>query len=91
MLILTIHDAGAEAFLRPFYCRAQGEAKRMFMDLVNDPESPIGQHPGDYTLFLVGEFSEQAGTVQPCEPISLGNGVTFTQGPRFEGALDEVG
>ncbi len=84
MLILTIYDSAANAYLRPFFARAPGEASRIFVDLVNDKDSPIGQHPGDYTLFVVGEFSELTGEVVACDPRSLGNGVNFTEGETFE-------
>lgn len=77
MIMATIFDSAAECYQRPFFCRAVGEATRIFSDLVNDPDHPVGQHPDHYTLFRIGEFSEFSGVIVPCDPVSLGNGVPF--------------
>ncbi len=79
--VFTIRDSAAEAFMRPFFAQSSGSAVRSFSDAVNDPEeSPMGAHPEDYTLFLVGEFDELTGTFSTHEPRSLGNGSTFKVG-----------
>lgn len=56
----SIYDNKAMAFRTPFYLHMEGEAIRAFADMVNDPEHPVGQHPEDYTLFLLGDFNDQS-------------------------------
>ena len=34
---------------------------RQFQDIANDRQHPVGQHPEDYVLFLVGEDDERSG------------------------------
>jgi len=81
VIILTIRDAASESFMRPFFARATGEGVRIFRDLVNDPDHPVGVHPEDYTLFAIGEFDEAEGVLTATEPRSLGNGSTFSSYP----------
>ncbi len=73
----TIRDSAAEAFMRPFFAQSKGAAIRSFSDEVNGGDSPISQHPEDYTLFELGVFDELTGRLSPTEPQSLGNGSTF--------------
>lgn len=76
--ILAIHDSKSEMFGRPFFVRAYGEGERMFIDVVNDGKSDYSKHPGDFTLFEVGEFDDVSGTVIPLPaPRSMGVAVQF--------------
>ncbi len=77
MIMLTIRDSAAEVYARPFFARAPGEAIRSFSDLVNEQDHPIGEHPDHYTLFQIGSFDEQTGSVEAHEPRSLGNGMDY--------------
>lgn len=61
--IYTVHDSKAEAYLPPFFSSAHGLAIRGFEDAANKEGHPFNQHPGDYTLFHVGEFDEQTGII----------------------------
>ena len=78
-----IFDAAATAAMRPFFAQSAGAAIREFTDIVNNPEHPIGEHPEDYTLFAIGEFNEQSGTLEGCTPASLGNGLTYLRKPHL--------
>lgn len=60
--VFTVYDSKAEAFLRPFFMRSQGEAIRAFSELVNDGKSEFSKYPGDYTLFWISEYNEEDGT-----------------------------
>lgn len=76
--MFTIHDAAANAFMRPFFAQASGSAIREFADLVNSDDHPIAAHPEDYALFSLGEFNEETGElVVENPPVSLGSAVTF--------------
>jgi len=78
LVMLALFDSAAEAYLRPFFSPSRGEAVRSFGDLIADKSHPVGQHPADYSLFVLGEFNQQTGvlTVYPA-PLSLGNGLDF--------------
>ena len=72
--ICSIYDAGAAAYLQPFYARARGEAIRTFTDLANDKGHPIGAHPEDYSCFIIAEFDQDNGKItvaQEHEPLGV--------------------
>mgnify|MGYP000322833282 CR=1 FL=1 len=75
--IYVIHDAKAEAYMSPFFLGTDAVAIRGFSDAINNPESPFGRHPQDYTLFCIGEYSETKGEIEPCHARPIGNGVEF--------------
>ena len=60
------------------FFQAKPEAIRAFSDEANRPESAIFKHPGDYTLFQIGEYDIQTGLLVPLPtPSSLGLGVEY--------------
>lgn len=59
--IFTAYDVKTQTFMQPFFLRSQGEAKRAFTQVANDREHLIGGHPGDFTLFEIGEFDDSTG------------------------------
>lgn len=65
----TIYDRKALHHHTPFFAVADGAAVRSLMDLVNDPNTTIGRHPGDYVLYRVGSFDDSAGFLLPTNPI----------------------
>lgn len=75
--IFAVHDIKAEAFMSPFFMNTKAQAKRSFMDAMQNPEMPFGRHPQDYTLFCIGTFTDHDGVVSGEEKESLGNGVEF--------------
>lgn len=44
--------------MRPLQAHTQGQAIRMFADLANDPQSEVGKHPQDYSLFWIADFND---------------------------------
>ena len=62
--------------------RSKGEAIRAFSNTVNSPESQFSKHPGDYTLFEIGEYDEETGTLIPHQSkISLGCAIEHKKTP----------
>lgn len=59
--MMSVRDAMVEAFGRPFFVRAVGEAVRSFQMEVNDPKSALHQNATDYALFEIGVFDDQTG------------------------------
>lgn len=86
MKIFCIFDSKADAFLAPIFAVTEGIARRMFYDVVNDPSSAFNKHPGDYTLFEIGDFDERKGFISGLESYTnLGNALTY-----LSGDLDEM-
>jgi len=80
-VIASIYDAKAEAWMTPMFFLSKAQAMRSFSDAVNDGKSDFSNHPGDYTLFVLGTFDERSGEVLPvATPESLGLGINFKHG-----------
>lgn len=79
LLVFSVFDAKAEAFLRPFFAETRGLALRSFRDAANDPTSAMSKHSADYTLFRIGVFDQVTAKLEPCTPESLGNALTFLE------------
>ena len=60
----TIYDVASGVYMRPFFTQADGQATRSFCDIANDENHEIGKHPGDYTLYRIGNFNEREGTLE---------------------------
>lgn len=63
MKIFTVLDVKANAFANPFYAQNVGVAIRMLTDTAKNPESMIAMHPGDYQLWLIGEWDDHTGEI----------------------------
>lgn len=61
--IFAVYDAGAEAFLPPFFLPSIGQATRAFSDVVNDSSHSFSKHPLDYSLWILGSFDDATGIV----------------------------
>ncbi len=59
----SIYDSKAEAYHAPFFLNTVGLAIRTFEELANDLKTSIGKYPHDYTLFHIGDFNDQSGTL----------------------------
>jgi hypothetical protein len=78
LLAFSVFDSKAEVFGTPIFFATKGLATRAFEDQCNRSDSPIANHPGDYTLFCIGEFDQDTGLLTPLQtPASLGTGVEF--------------
>jgi hypothetical protein len=71
--MFTVYDSKVGAYLQPFFMRSKGEAIRGFSQIVNDGKSAFFTNPEDYTLFELGDYFDDTGTVVMHKaPISLG-------------------
>ena len=57
--VYAIFDTAIGAYLRPFFLKSDGQANRMFGDLVMDAETEVGKHPECYTLMRLGVWDDQ--------------------------------
>jgi len=79
--IFTIYDSKAKAYLTPFFLHAEAMAVRVFADCINDSDHQFGKHPEDYTLFNIGEWSDEKAKFLTNNPIAIGNGIEFIKAP----------
>jgi hypothetical protein len=61
----TIYDRKALSYSPPFFVAADGMAVRMFSDLVGDPNTQVGRHPGDFVLYRCGGYDDSNGSLLP--------------------------
>ncbi len=54
--IYSIFDTATAVYSPPFYQKSDGEALRTFQDIAKNPETDIGKHPEDYSMFRLGTF-----------------------------------
>lgn len=88
--VFSVYDSKVEAYLQPFFQRSRGEALRNFIAAVNDPQTMFNKHPEDYTLFEIGEFSEEKGEIRSNEvKTSLGVAIEFVK--NSGGGLRPIG
>lgn len=69
--IYAIYDTATGAYMRPFFMQSDGQATRAISDLVQDENHEVGKHPEDYSLFRVGIFDDNTGTLVPENPECL--------------------
>ena len=78
--IYSVYDSKAEAYLQPFFMQSRGAAIRAFGDAVNDVNHVFAKHSGDYTLFEIGEFSDESASILSyATPVSLGVAIEFVK------------
>lgn len=77
-IMCCVYDSKTESYSAPQSFITRGEALRGWGALANDKGTQIGKYPADYTLFEVGTFDDQKGTVNPNHAlVSLGTALEF--------------
>lgn len=71
MKLFSVFDEKMERFASPFMAVAEGQAARMFGDLVLEAGHPFEKHPADYKLYLVGVMDELSGELVSQVPPKL--------------------
>lgn len=73
----AVHDSKAEFFSTPFFTRSLGEGLRGFEDEVNNKESQLNRHAGDFNLYLVGSFETENGRFEEIDPVHHGSALEY--------------
>lgn len=82
--IFTVYDSKAKAYLPPFFLPMVGQATRVFQNAANDPTHSFGANPGDYTLFHIGVFDDDNGTITNMKAAqNLGIAQEFKDAPKI--------
>ena len=61
LIVLSVFDKATGAYMRPWYAQTEGQALRLFIDELRSGNSPIKDHPEDYSLFQIGTFEDSTG------------------------------
>jgi len=69
--VFTVLDDKAAAFLSPFFMPTIAVALRSFGSECRNPESNFAKFPEDYSLYHIGEYDEQSGSITPIIPVFL--------------------
>lgn len=69
--MFSVFDSKAAFYGTPFFMPNEAMAMRAFGDLVNDQNSSIAKHPEDYSLFFMGIFDDNVGTLKEVVPTCL--------------------
>lgn len=78
--LYSVYDSVAEVWGKPFPMKNKGEAIRGFSQAVNDPQTNLYLHPEDYTLFEIGEWNDDAGTITMYDAkLSCGVAIEYRQ------------
>lgn len=75
MRIYTVHDAAASFFLPPFTAMNDGQAQRMFIASLGDSFA----YRVDFTLFCIGDFSDESGEITPMVPVAILHGKSIAE------------
>ncbi len=67
----TIYDVKAEAYLLPFFQTKDGLAIRVVEEAVNDGKHQFCKYPEDYSLWRIGSYDEQSGTLVKDTPVMI--------------------
>lgn len=79
--IFAIYDIKSELFSTPFFMTTAGEAVRAFKDLVNNGDTTIARHPGDYRLMSLGTWDNAKGSIETSQQDSFGFGSDYKELP----------
>lgn len=61
--VFAVRDVKADAFGSLICVSTQGLATRSFLDACLNPQSPMAQYPEDYSLYELGEYDPNSGSV----------------------------
>jgi hypothetical protein len=60
-----------------FFSRSAADASRSFSDLVRDSRTTVGQHPDDFFLYEIGQYSDETGELVACAPTQIAAATAF--------------
>jgi len=85
LLAFSVYDSKSEVFSPPMCFGTKGMAVRWFSDMANGQNKAISDHPGDFTLFQIGEYNDGTGAfVTLPAALNLGLASTFSKNGTLE-------
>ena len=71
--IYSLFDSKLGAYMAPMYFHSRGQAIRSIVDEAGRVDSPLHNHPGDFTLFELGDWNDSNSRFIPLDtPHSCG-------------------
>jgi len=67
-LAFAMYDSVARVYTPPFYMATSNVAIRAFALTANLPDSKVGLHPSDFTLYELGVFDDESGIFTAHDP-----------------------
>ncbi|QCQ84822.1 nonstructural protein [Blackfly microvirus SF02] len=77
LYVCAVFDSATQAYGRPIFVNAPGQAMRGFGDEVANPakETDLAKHPSDFELFQLATFDDATGRFHtPPDPVLLVRG-----------------
>lgn len=66
--VYAVYDQASKAYTQPFLFQRDAMAIRAFTEVANNKSHPIGQYPGDHSLFVLGSFNDNSGEFMNQKP-----------------------
>lgn len=73
--IYAVLDSAVGVYANPVMMNTDGEAMRSFTDAVVNADSPLSNHPQDYTLYLIGTWDNEKCEIVGHPPKKVINGL----------------
>lgn len=89
MKILSIYDKATRCYMRPFFCVTLSHGTRLFSDLLTEPNHEVSRHPEDYSLFYIGEWDDQTGSIVSVPAEHICNAHELAARVRDEAILED--
>jgi len=64
----ALYDSKLEAYQQPFFSPNDQTALRMVKSALTDGGQMFCRHPGDFSLWVIGSFTDDTGMLQPRVP-----------------------
>lgn len=78
--VFSVYDSKSMVYDQPWLAPNKGAALRAVLDVLKDPNHHFSKWPSDFTLFEIGEWDEQTGTLTPhLAKINCGVMIELTQ------------
>jgi hypothetical protein len=81
-LMYSVYDTASETFMQPIYAKTEAEALRGFKAAAQSQENQIGQFPGDYHLYYIGEYTDHNADLRKADPKCIISALEASQKPR---------
>lgn len=62
-IVVGLRDLKLSEYIQVFVLRAPGEAKRIFLEGIKNPNTPLGKYPADFTIHELGLFDGETGRI----------------------------
>lgn len=79
LIVCSVFDIKASAYLQPFFVQNENVARRSFGDAVMNPETGISKHASDYKLYRIATFDDVSGEIVSNKPEFLANATDFIE------------